>query len=246
MKKKHEVAAEDVLSLYPDSGGLAKFLLRTRFWGAPLSDIEGLVPDDARIMELGCGQGMLANYLKMTSEKRRIQGIDLSAKRIASARKTVQGRSGIEFVTGDITDESLLRFDQKTETDAPIHYIICQVLYLLSEKQAIHVLSSLAKQMRPGDRLIVADYSQSPLRKYWFLRFENYILSMLVKLGTLFPGRYFTELLGERSALARIPDQDKWFAIFRECGLGGNKDGSGTQGRYTFCTFLCETTGRSS
>jgi SAM-dependent methyltransferase len=63
---------------------------------------DGLVPRDARLLDLGCGQGLLAALLAAArgDEGYRYRGVDLSARDIDRAR--IAGRAVDQFAVGDI------------------------------------------------------------------------------------------------------------------------------------------------
>ena len=57
-----------------------------RYWHSNVPGIEAHVPTEGTILDLGCGHGVLANYLALRSPRRRVLGFDLSEHRIAIAR----------------------------------------------------------------------------------------------------------------------------------------------------------------
>lgn len=68
----------------------------------PLSFIERLLPKEGTVIDIGCGEGMLANLAAMRSPKRRIIGFDLNAKRVAVAEAIAKNRiANIKFFVSD-------------------------------------------------------------------------------------------------------------------------------------------------
>ena len=114
-----------------------------------LSDNLPILPKAPRILDAGCGPGLLTEALLKTSDSRsRITGIDLSAKSIHVAKKTVgemgefEGR--VRFIQANMLnmpfpDES---FDLVV-TSGAIEYICLQA-----------GLSEIARVLRPGGYLI--------------------------------------------------------------------------------------------
>src|SRR4051812_26228010 len=52
-----------------------------------LSVMDLLLPDEGRILDIGCGFGLFAAYFGQTQPARNIVGVDPDAKRIAMARR---------------------------------------------------------------------------------------------------------------------------------------------------------------
>lgn len=61
----------------------------------------GFLPDDGLIVDVGCGYGVLANYLSIYYPKSQIIGIDLNRRRIDAAIKTIGKRENITFLVED-------------------------------------------------------------------------------------------------------------------------------------------------
>src|SRR6478735_1152873 len=52
-----------------------------------LSVMDLLLPDEGRILDIGCGFGLFAAYFGQTQPARQIVGVDPNAERIATARR---------------------------------------------------------------------------------------------------------------------------------------------------------------
>lgn len=93
-----------------------------------LQTLSSWVPDDLvgrRILDAGCGTGMLA--AELASRGAEVVAIDLSPTlvRLAKERFEATGRpisGSIDFVSGDMLDASLGRFDHVVAMDSLIHY----------------------------------------------------------------------------------------------------------------------------
>jgi SAM-dependent methyltransferase len=97
---------------------------------------EGLVPPDSRVLDLGCGQGVLAALLQAAKERhaardwpeawppppnpRRVRGIDLRGKDVERARGA--NIEGAEWICGDIRSTEFGRADAVVILDV-LHYI---------------------------------------------------------------------------------------------------------------------------
>src|SRR5262245_8364933 len=65
-----------------------------------LSVMDLLLPDEGRILDIGCGFGLFAAYFGQTQPGRRIVGVDPDAQRIATARRVSDavGLNGNTFI----------------------------------------------------------------------------------------------------------------------------------------------------
>lgn len=156
----------------------------------------GLIPSGARLLDLGCGQGMVEVLFASAAEAgarwpagwapppapRRLQGIDLRARDIERASAAVPTA---RFVCGDI---------RTAEFDAADAVIILDVLHYLPRADQDRILERARAALPPGGRLVlrVADASQG-------LRFHvtQLVDKLSLRLRGGRPGRYHCRPLGE-------------------------------------------------
>jgi len=94
----------------------------------------------ARLLDAGCGTGMLAVELARRGGK--VIAVDLSPTLIGLARQRAAhelGVGSVDFRIGDMLDEAFGGFDFIVAMDSLIHYTRCD---------AVHVLSALAARTR--------------------------------------------------------------------------------------------------
>src|SRR5256712_12479114 len=78
----------------------ARFLvLRQRF----LEEIGQYLPPSGPVLDIGCGFGLFSLYYAATGPGRFVRGLDLSARRIAMARRAA-GRLGLENGAYEVRD----------------------------------------------------------------------------------------------------------------------------------------------
>src|SRR5690606_22902481 len=68
---------------------------------------EKLIPQQATILDLGCGYGFLSYMLHFMSDKRRITGVDYDAEKIETANHGYSKSTELTFVCADITTFSI-------------------------------------------------------------------------------------------------------------------------------------------
>jgi 2-polyprenyl-3-methyl-5-hydroxy-6-metoxy-1,4-benzoquinol methylase len=121
-----------------------------------LSVMDLLLTDEGRILDVGCGFGLFAAYFGQTQPRRRIVGVDPSARRIAIARD-VAGRLGLHehaFVVGDVRDAALAGPFEAA-------YVL-DVMHHLPTQDQRRVLERLRSLLAPGGMLLLKDITTEP------------------------------------------------------------------------------------
>lgn len=156
---------QQTIDLYKGLGWKSLFS-NIRFWDAPLVELEEYIPKEGLVTELGCGDGVLSNYIALTSNKRIVIGIDNDKKRISTAN---QGIKNTKYIHGDIRTIPIPKSDV---------IIISHVLHHLSSYQEqVAVLERCKKYLNSGGQIIILEiYIESSL-KYalgWF--FDHFLV----------------------------------------------------------------------
>lgn len=84
------------------------FFTAIRFWTGSFNQLEQYIPRKGKILDLGCGYGILANFLALSSLNREVIGVDTDAKKITNAKK---GISNTSFMVADATKMRVKDFD---------------------------------------------------------------------------------------------------------------------------------------
>lgn len=155
--------ARAVLALYRDAPMAARAHVRVRWATCPMRAVAAAVPLDGRVLEVGCGHGLLSNYLALESATRDVHGIDVDGPKIEAAVEA--GReSGAVFST--VAPGRL--------PDGPWDAVaIVDVLYLLSEDQQRALLRSCAAALAPGGVLVVKEMAPTPRWKAGWNRLQE-------------------------------------------------------------------------
>lgn len=154
IKDKNSQKIIDLYSTTPYTKNFVKF----RFWFGPLHELNKLVPMRGKILDLGSGEGILANFLAINSPKRKITGIELNKGRIKEATK---GIKNIKFKQGSILK---IKIPQEADT-----IVISHVLHHLGSKsRQEELLRNVYKRMRRKKRLIIAEVDRNFSLNYLF------------------------------------------------------------------------------
>jgi 2-polyprenyl-3-methyl-5-hydroxy-6-metoxy-1,4-benzoquinol methylase len=123
-----------------------------------LSVMDLLLPDEGRILDVGCGFGLFAGYFGQTQPRRRIVGVDPNARRIELARRVASsvGLQDARFIAGDVRDAAL-------ENEGPFDAIyVLDVMHHLPREDQARVLARLRSLLVTGGLLVVKDITTEP------------------------------------------------------------------------------------
>lgn len=125
----------------------------------PLAEIDKLIPQKGKILDLGCGEGIIAKHLANIST-RKVIGIDNDQKRLPKSQK-----SNLSFVLSDIRSYDL---------NSPDAVIISDVLHHLNLKDQKKFLTKIAKKLKKDGVLLLKEidtneFIRSRLSRFWDL-----------------------------------------------------------------------------
>src|SRR6059036_2061683 len=156
----------------------ARFLvLRQRF----LEEIGQYLPPSGPVLDIGCGFGLFSLYYAATGPARFVRGLDLSARRIAMARRAAQ-RLGLDNVAYELGDAR----DFKGDTEVAAAYML-DIVHHVPPATVPPLLAQLRRCLAPGRLLLVKDVDTRPAPKRWF----TWALDRVMATGT--PVRYWRE-----------------------------------------------------
>lgn len=178
-----------VFSVYKSFGVVRSFFILLRIFILPFWKIDRILPKKGLIVDIGCGEGGISNYLYFSNSNRKIIGIDISKERISRAKKTQSPDKNVQFINGDITKKNLSNVDA---------YILIDVLHHIKYTDQDKLLSSLYNKMKQNSLLLIKDVDNSNTLPFLFghlfekilypkdkiyTRNKNQWISILSKLG---------------------------------------------------------------
>jgi len=134
------------------------WILRQRF----LDEIGQYLPARGRVLDLGCGFGLFSLYYATAHPGLEIEGLDLSAKRIAMARAAAArlGLGNVHYGVGDA-----MEFRGGRAFDAA--YML-DIVHHIGEETVRPLLEQVGKCLPAGGRLVIKDVDRAPAWKRWF------------------------------------------------------------------------------
>lgn len=168
-----------------------------------LSVMDLLLPDEGRILDIGCGFGLFAAYFGQTHPRRRIVGVDPNERRVAMARRVCEsiGLEGNTFLAGDA------RFIPLEGTFAGAY--VLDVMHHIPEQDQLPMLERLRDLLAPRGVLIMKDITTEPAFGLEFTRLLDRVM-----VGWNEPLRYrhhrewgeMLSSLGFHVRMVRVPD----------------------------------------
>lgn len=174
---------QQVLSLYKGAPASVRAHVAVRWATCPFPAVAAQLPTAGRILEVGCGHGLLSLYLALESADRRLTGIDVDEDKLEAARVAATG--GGLAATFDVVAGPEL-------PDGPWDGIaIVDVLYLLRAEDQRSLLRSCAEALAPGGVLAVKEMALAPR---WKARWNALQETAAVKLLGITEGEELTFL----------------------------------------------------
>jgi len=136
----------ELLSLYAGAPLRDRFHVRVRMRNLPLAALDRVVPAGGEILEIGCGHGVIANYLALSSPGRRVFGIDIAADKIACAVGTVGDRGNISYAVSLFLDQPAREYDA---------IVLSDVLYLMDAEEQRLTLAGCRAQLKQGGVCVI-------------------------------------------------------------------------------------------
>lgn len=144
-----------------------------RYVLCPYNYLLDLFPQSGRILDVGCGDGLLLFLLSLQAQShaRRYVGIDPAEDKISVARGAQIDNA--EFYVGDIST---------LPSDAYDCVSIIDVLYLLPKSQWAEFLAHSVRVLRKNGLFIVKEVADKPRWKFWFAYFQEILAIKVMKM----------------------------------------------------------------
>lgn len=185
---------DKTINLY-NSVGWKKYFSKWRFWAAPYTAVEKLVPKKGQILDLGCGEGIFTNYLGISSPSRKITGIELSSERIKEATR---GIKNVTFVKADATKKELPKSDG---------IVLFHLLHhLISFKSQEVLIKKCIKSLKKNGTIVIVEVNIKFSIKYliaWI--FDHFIVPFV------FEKKLYSDVF--------FRSKKNWLILFKKYGL---------------------------
>lgn len=133
-------------------------IIRQRF----LKEVGQYLPEDGKVLDVGCGFGLFGLYFAGSSPRRQLTGCDLNAKRIAMARLASRNL-GIRNARFNCADAAALSLQDQFDAIYTL-----DLIHHLPRTAVPAFLRNLRRCLRPDGVLIIKDVDCRPAHKRWF------------------------------------------------------------------------------
>lgn len=143
-----QISPQKISSLFPsrwDQGYVASKLRTDPLYSALAGE---LADSPLPLLDLGCGLGLLAFFLRDAGVKIPIIGLDYDDRKIESANRAM--------VAGDFTDISFIHFDARKGLPEHLGNVsILDILQFFTKDEQTDLLNQAAQRVAPGGKLVI-------------------------------------------------------------------------------------------
>jgi predicted unusual protein kinase regulating ubiquinone biosynthesis (AarF/ABC1/UbiB family)/SAM-dependent methyltransferase len=135
------------------------------------------VPLDGRVLEVGCGHGLLSAYLAISGAAREVVGVDIDQHKIdlaqAAARDLAPGEAHLRFARVEPGGFAEGRWDT---------IVIADVLYLLDAYDKRALLESMVDHLADGGSVVIKETDVLPRWKAAINRVQEYAATRVLRI----------------------------------------------------------------
>jgi len=211
MKGPETPAGRRAIELFDTAPRADRFHVRARWWSCPFPEIQRRVPVVGRILEVGCGHGLLSSYLALSAPGREVEGVDIDEHKIAlaqaAAARLAPGEARVSFAAiepGDLPDGP---FDA---------IVVNDVLYLMPEALRRDVLGACVARLGPAGVVVIKEIDVAPRWKYEVNRLQEIVATKVLRYTEgdhveVVPMQHFADQLRELGLEPTIESIDRWY-----------------------------------
>jgi len=166
---------ERLLDAYAGAPWRERVHVYGRWRSCPFAALAAHVPASGRILDVGCGHGLLSLHLALGAGGLRLSEVAIDAEKIEIARRaaTTAGVTNTEFAVAQPGDRPAGEWDAITIVD---------ILYLLGPDGAADMVAAAAGALAPGGVLLVKEMALEPRWKYQLTRFQELVATRVVRI----------------------------------------------------------------
>lgn len=154
MTGAQQVDLRPALELFRPERWSTRAHLAVRQATAPLGLVAGAGAHGSRVVEVGCGHGLLSLVMAMAPNGPEVLGVDIDADRIRTARRAAARAPGLA-ASFEVVDAGW----RPPPADS---VVLCDVLYLLDLSDQVGLVAAAAAAVSPGGRVVIKELDDRP------------------------------------------------------------------------------------
>lgn len=166
-----------VFELYEGAPKRDRLHVKGRWKSCPVEVVHRAVPNRGRVLEVGCGHGLVSAYLALAAPDRAVTGVDIDDRKIEVAAAACANLRD---------NEAQLSFRHEPAGDVPPGpwdaIVIVDVLYLLSRSAEQALLGACVAQLAPGGVLVLKETDVRPRWKHWLAKGQEVVATKVVRI----------------------------------------------------------------
>jgi SAM-dependent methyltransferase len=148
-----------VARLYRGQPARLRLYIAARRALLPIAALEARLPKSGRILDAGCGYGLLTNYVAMRSPERSVLGIDLAPDRIDVARTAASGLNNVRFEVMDLLE---------LEAESMDAVLLVDTLHYFPRAEQAAILQACRRALVPGGLLVCRNAVREWGPRFWW------------------------------------------------------------------------------
>ena len=176
--------ARHALDLYAHASLGDRLHLRVRWATCPIPPIDAVVPRAGRVLEVGCGHGLVSAYLALASPEREVVGVDIDERKLAIARHAAEHLAA----EPGAVEPSAGRLSFAGSADGAVPpgpwdaIVIVDVLYLLGREAEETLLTQCLDALAPGGVLVLKETDVVPAWKHRLAQAQELVSTKVLRI----------------------------------------------------------------
>lgn len=190
-----------IANAYRNFGRWSGAYAKIRMALCPLLDIEGSLPTTGKLIDVGCGAGLLLQWLALgqKNDKRQLIGMEIDSRRVVLGKQVCDSLAINSLV--DLRVEAFGNENGERDLTAVVFVdVLHHMDYCLQRKMIFHAFESL----KDDGILIIKDVGTTPAVKYLY----NYLFDAMTKVTRITQGK-----------IGYYRSQSGWMSLLSECGF---------------------------
>ena len=167
----------------------------------PFELIESYIPKTGLIIDIGCGEGVMATLLAISSPKRKVIGMDIDNSKIKLGQSVAQKIVNLSFKSQDILRKNLPNASA---------FVLSDFLHHIPSTKHFWILKKLTKSLSKGGVIVVKEIDMKDGIRSKFSHFFDFIFYPTEKVNFIRSNDLFDSLtqLGLKVKIVKVK---KWF-----------------------------------